>query len=224
MLTHYCKTFIGVIIPQEKDFSNTMTKASKDDSSNKATKSTTKKTKTSKPSSTSTTTSVKVRSGGTQKILDFTLFLETRSDNPEVPRKQVQAMAGLKPTTFPVTISNMKKKGLIEYDKDNIRLTDVGRLKANPVDDISMMDNTSAHEEIKSKFKIGGKAAELFDILAQDGQVHERESIIGHVGIKKNSAAVMLSNLKKNGVIEYDRTTIQLTDICFPFGRPDPSE
>ena len=161
--------------------------------------------------------------GGPQKILDFALFLESRSGNPDVPRKQVLSMSGVKANTFPVTISGMKKKGLIEYDKDYIRLTEQGRAKANPVADIST-DNCSAQEEVKQKFKIGGKSAVLFDILL-DGRVHDRETVIGGLGLKsKGSAAVMLCNLKKHGVIEYDKTTIKMTDLCFPFGRPDSED
>jgi Mn-dependent DtxR family transcriptional regulator len=34
---------------------------------------------------------------------------------------------GVKPTTFAVTLSTMKKHGLIEDDKDAIRLTAMGR-------------------------------------------------------------------------------------------------
>lgn len=188
------------------------------DNSNKV-KSPAKKTKV----STKTSPSRKGATGGPQKILDFSLFLETRSGDPNVPRKQVAAMSGVKASTFPVTISGMKKKGWIEYDKDSIRLTDLGRAKANPVADISC-DNGAAQDEVQQKFKIGGKAAVLFDVL-KDGRVHDRATVIGELGIKsKGSAAVMLSNLKKNGVIVYDKTTIKMADLCFPFGRPEHAE
>lgn len=97
----------------------------------------------------------------------------------------------------------MKKKGLIVYNKNTIQLTEEGGGRAEPVTNLPM-DNGSAQEDIKTRFKIGGTAALLFEQLA-DGLIHDRESIVGGLGFKsKNSAAVMLCNLKKIGVIEYD--------------------
>lgn len=55
----------------------------------------------------------------------------------------------------------------------------------------------------------------LFDMLT-DGRVHDRESVVDPLGFK--------SNLKKNGVIAYDKTTIHIADICFPYGRPGQTE
>mmetsp|Transcript_20466 Transcript_20466/g.44326 ORF Transcript_20466/g.44326 Transcript_20466/m.44326 type:complete len:187 (-) Transcript_20466:41-601(-) len=167
------------------------------------------------------TSSPKMGQGGPQKILDFALFFETELGNPRVPRKRMAAVSGVKPNTFPVTISNMKKKGLIVYDKEAIWLTQQGRSKAQvgTMTEASM-DNGQTQQELKQKFKIGGKAAVLFDIL-KDGRDHDRQATIGQLDFaSKASAAVMLSNLKKTGVIEYDKTTIKMTDMCFPFGRP----
>jgi len=102
-------------------------------------------------------------------------------------------------------------------------LTDDGRAKANISTNL-ITDNASAQEDIKERFKIGGKSAELFEML-RDGRVHDREYTLGSLGHKsKNSASVMLSTLKKYGVIEFDRTTIKMTDICFPYGRPEQTE
>lgn len=175
-----------------------------------------------KASSKSTSSSSRGGTGGAQKILDFCLFLETRSGNPDVPRKQVLAASGVKSNTFPVTICGMKKKGLIDfYDSDSIRLSDAGRAKANLANVAA--DNTSAQNDLKERFKIGGKALVLFDILS-DGCVHDRASVVESLGLKsKGSAAVMLCNLRKNGVIEYDNTTIKMSDLGFPFGRPESS-
>lgn len=158
--------------------------------------------------------------GGVQNILNFALFFEkTSGGSCNVPRKRLLTMSGVKANTFPVTLCNMKKKGLIEYNKDTVQLTKAGRAKAEPVTNLPT-DNASAQKDIKIRFKISGKPAVLFDQLV-DGRTHKREIVVGGLGFKsKNSAAVMLSNLKKNGIIEYDKTTIKLTDICFPFGRP----
>lgn len=156
---------------------------------------------------------------GSQKILDFCLFHEKRFKTPNANRKKALSSSGLKPNTFQVTLSQMKKKGLIEFDKDSVRLTEEGRAKANPEAEISSADNASAQKDIKARYKVGGKAAVLFDLLT-DGQVHDRESVVGGLGLKKNSAQVMLSVLKKHGIIEFDRTTVKMTDLCFPCGRP----
>ena len=154
-----------------------------------------------------------------QKILDFCLFLERCSGTfgAGAPRKQVLAMSGVKANTFQVTLSGMKKKGLATFDKDFIYMTTQGRAQANVAD--FAMDNGSVQEQLKKRFKIGGKAAALFDLLT-DGLVHDRSSLLDGLGIKKNTGAVMLSNLKKNGVIGFDKDTIKMTDMCFPFGRP----
>lgn len=175
--------------------------------------------KTSAQKSKSSSSFKKKSAGAPQTILNFALWFEQSSGNPNVPRKRMMAMSGVKANTFSVTLCTMKKKGLVEYDRDTIRLTGKGRASAKPVDKLPM-DNGSAQKDIKVRFKIGGKAASLFDQLT-DGLIHDREAIIGGLGLKsKNSAAVMLCNLKKNGVIEYDKTTIKMTDICFPFDRP----
>ncbi len=158
---------------------------------------------------------------GVQNILNSALFFEQSSGgNYNIPRKRILTMSGVKANTFVVTLSNMKKKGLIEYNKDTVRLTKAGRAKAELVTNLPIMDNASAQKDIKIRFEIRGKPAELFDQLV-DGGIHKREILVSGLGLKsKNSAAVMLSRLKKIGIIEYDKTTIKLTDICFPFGRP----
>ena len=128
-------------------------------------------------------------------------------------------MAGVKSNTFPVLLSGLKKKDLIEYpDKDTIRLTPKGKAQTDLAD--APADNQSVLADLKKQFLGGGKAALMFDILV-DGRIHDRITLANTVGMtNKATLAVALSNMKKNGIIEYDRTTVQLTDKCFPFGRP----
>ena len=155
--------------------------------------------------------------GAPQRILNLVLSLETKYRNPSVDRAMIISMAGIKATTFPVTLSNLKKQGLIEYDKTSIRLTTKGREKATVVD---IPDNESIQQELKAKHKLGGKQGKLFDMLL-DGESHDRAHVAESVGYtNKATFAVALSNMKKMGIIEYDKHTIKLTDICFPFGRP----
>jgi hypothetical protein len=162
---------------------------------------------------------------GTQRILDVTLSYEMRSKERlvDVPRKYVVSLSGLKPSTFPVTISGLKKKGLIEYDAKTIRLTELGRSLAKyDMNETVALDNTATLAEIKKKHKLqGGMGGRLFDLL-QDGRVWDRAVAAKDIGCEnKGTLAVMLSNLKKNGIIDYDRHTIKLTDMCFPCGRPE---
>jgi hypothetical protein len=164
-------------------------------------------------------------STGTQRILDATLSYEMRSkdDEVDVPREFVASMSGLKAATFPVTISGLKKKGLIEYDANTIRLTDLGRSRAKyDVNESVATDNTATLADIKKKHRLqGGMAGRLFDLL-QDGRICDRAAAAKEIGCEnKGTLAVMLCNLKKNGVIDYDRKTIKLADMCFPFGRPE---
>jgi len=157
---------------------------------------------------------------GPQRILDFCLAMETRLNSPDVPRKMVVAASGVKMSTFAVTISNMKKKGMIQYDSESIFLTSEGRSKANSTGTVEVLDNKSAQADLKERFKLGGKAREMFDAMI-DGRVHDRFALATQVGItNKGTLSVMLSNLKKNGIFLVTKTTLQLSDMCFPMGRP----
>jgi len=163
--------------------------------------------------------------GGAQKVLDWALFYEARQNgDPNVARKVILSVSGVKPSTFTVLLSTMKTKGLIEYDKEFIRLTEAGRSRADASgaeNGNTAMDNDSAQADIKEKHKLGnGKPGLLFDALV-DGRVYNRVAIMAQIGCdNKGTFAVMISNLKKKGIITYDKTTIQLADMCFPFGRP----
>lgn len=161
-------------------------------------------------------------SGGPQRILDFVLAMEGKLNTAQIPRKMVMAASGVKNTTFPVTISGMKKKkGWIDYDKDTISLTELGRSKANPGAIMEGgFDNESAQEDNIRRFKIGGKALALFNAM-RDGKVHDRVALAEQMGItNKGTLAVMLSNMKKNGILLVTPTTLQLSDMNFPLGRP----
>ena len=161
------------------------------------------------------------KSSGPQRILDVILSIEMQGKGQDVSRKTVCSLSGVKPSTFAVTISGMKKNGLIEYNKDTIRLTKKGRSMASYDENESPMDNTQMLDELKRKHKLGGKAGQLFDLL-KDGHIHDRSTLPQDIGCdNKNTLAVMLSNVKKTGIITYDRHTIQLSVMCFPFGRPE---
>lgn len=157
---------------------------------------------------------------GPQRILDFIVAMEGKMNSKEIPRKMVMAASGVKKNTFPVTISGMKKKGLIQYDTKSIWLTQDGRAKANPDAVLETFDNESAQNDNIVRFKIGGKALSLFNEM-RDGKEYDRVSLAAKVGItNKGTLAVLLSNMKKKGVFSVTKTTLQLSDINFPLGRP----
>jgi hypothetical protein len=207
------------------------------------------------PRSSSTTTTRKNGiAGGPQRILDFVFFMENKLNTTDIPRHQVMAASSVKPITFPVTLSGMKKRGLIEYTKDTVRLTPEGRSQANRLASAAtttagttdreqhhhggrtmmtmasttaqynhinsnITSNESAQDDIIKRYKIGGKALVVYNTL-RDGRVHDRLTVMTQAGIPKNTFAVMLSGLKMKQILFVDKTSLQLTDMSFPFGRP----
>ena len=170
-----------------------------------------------------------VRSGH-QRILNFVLGMTNRYQGGSVPRTMVAEASGIKESSFKVTISAMKQKGLIQYDPDSIRLTEIGRSNAqgggNDKDGTGdttyteIVNNMSVQDDIKRRFRLGGQYAILYDAI-RDGDVYDRESLGNVFGLEnKKSVAVLLSRMKRNGILEYDRTTVRLTDMNFPMGRP----
>jgi hypothetical protein len=92
-----------------------------------------------------------------------------RLKSPEIPRKMVMTVSGVKSNTFPMTLSTMKKKGLILYNKDSIWSTEAGHLKACPDAIQDCIDNETTQEDIIKRFMIGGKALLLFNAM-RDGK------------------------------------------------------
>jgi hypothetical protein len=171
---------------------------------------------------------------GPHRILYTCRTLEMSGD-VNVLRKTVLTLSGVKASTFPVTISGLKKKGYIDYDKECIRLTDLGRTEASKVgvpSSQTMMgfggnsnSNATTNEKVQETLKrthklTGGQRGMLFNLLL-DGRLHDRTATAETIGCtNKASFAVMLSNMKKIGIIQYDKNTISLSDMCFPMGRP----
>lgn len=65
---------------------------------------------TAKPKATKkTTTKATKGTGAPQRILDSVLMMEIKTKDSHVPRKVILSIVVVKPTTFAVTLSNMKK-------------------------------------------------------------------------------------------------------------------
>lgn len=154
-----------------------------------------------------------------KRLLSCTLSMEQASGSPDASREKVGALAGVKSSTLAVVLSKLKKQGLIEYTPTTIRLTPEGKTMADP--GIAPMDNAAVQQDLKEKFALKGKAACMFDAML-DGKVYDRAALAAQVGItNKATLAVMVSNMKKKGAVDTpDSKTIQLSDLCFPLGRP----
>ena len=128
-------------------------------------------------------------------------------------------MTDISKSTFPSLLCRMVKKGLIAYGSESgtLMITDKG-LEMADVQDIPQ-SNEEAQEGHKQKLK--GKARRIFEILA-DGKVHSKEKIMEAIGCQNPATfkPLLSRELKKHGYIEYpSKGTVQLSDLCFPFGR-----
>lgn len=154
-----------------------------------------------------------------QRILDHCKALELQTGSPDIRRTTIAALCECQQKTFLKTITTMKmRQRLITYDKHFIRLTDKGRKRANGKN-ASVLDDASLQAHLKKRHKLHGTSALLFDLLC-DGQVHNRAAASVQNGITKMGAlASILSSLKRKGILDYNASTVWLTDMCF-FGRP----
>ena len=74
---------------------------------------------------------------------------------------------------------------------------------------------------LKEKYGKGGMKGLLFDALL-DGQAHGREDLMDLIGCSnKRTFANLVGALKKPKLVVADKSTVQMSDLCFPFGRPD---
>ena len=80
--------------------------------------------------------------------------------------------------------------------------------------------NREAQDKIKQSYLRKGKAMSLFDTI-RDGQIHNRADVMTKSSISnKQTFSCLLSLMKSMGIVQYpSTTTVQLTDMCFPFGR-----
>lgn len=150
----------------------------------------------------------------------------------EPPRIQVALFAGysnMKSAGFVKACSQLKKQGIIEYPtKKTIQCSEAGAKKLPAVD--PPVDNAAVQARLrvilkgKSKGKIvSTKTDQLFEVL-NDGKVYARQAVadaLGYTNLKSAGFVKALSTLSALGLAIYpDKTTVQLTDIAFLYGRP----
>ena len=139
-------------------------------------------------------------------------------DRPD--RKMIMGIAlmtNLK--SFNTTLLNIKKKkGLIQYDKNSVWLTEAGREYLGEDALAAPADNKAMQAKIRSEMIKGQKPRQIFDLLL-NGEWWTKDEIAEEMGIPNNkSLGTYISSLSK--VYERDGASIRLLDMAFPFGRP----
>lgn len=138
-------------------------------------------------------------------------------------RDQVQKFSGNTKTKagFDKNLGNLKKKGFVEYpDGKTVALTDQGVEYVGEVDP-SDLSNEAIQNEMKEM--IPAKARDIFDALL-DGKEHDRKKLAEQLKYDMNKLSGYqknISQMRTLGFVDYpSKTTIKLTDSCFPLGRP----
>jgi hypothetical protein len=138
-------------------------------------------------------------------------------------RDHVQKFSGYatKQAGYDKNLGQLRKKGYLEFpDRKSLALTTKGTAQVGEVDTSNV---TNEAYQDKMKELLPPKARSILDALA-DGQVHDREELAQQLhydmdkltGYHKN-----ISQMKTFGFVDYvGSNTIQLSDGCFPMGRP----
>ena len=165
-------------------------------------------------------------SGNANKIvLDAIAFVAETFGSKDVSREKmltfIKAKEPLGKSTIANALTKLKRKGLIIVKPGVVTITPKGMENADASGDMSFTTNESFHKEIKEKFRLPPRQCALFDCLV-DGKVHDKKETAAAIGCKINSTwANMLTALKKRGIIEFGRQSINLSNDMFPFGIPD---
>jgi hypothetical protein len=138
-------------------------------------------------------------------------------------RKRLEIVTGLKKKTIDNTLPQLGRNGWITYDSKTLQLTAEGVKKVGSL--VSFPQN-NAECQARIKQNLKGKAIELLELL-EDGRAHNCGDVavkLGYDSAKKKSFANLKGSLKGKGFAEYssDKQSIQLSDVCFPFGRFNP--
>lgn len=161
-------------------------------------------------------------------VLNMIASVSQLNGSKDVPRQEVEnyisCKAPMGKSTFANSLTKLKKEGLISTSKSGIITINKKGMDNAIVQDMSKATNEDFHKSIKEQSKLTERQRDLFDYL-KDGKVHNKKEVAAAIGCKMNSTwANMLTKLKKLGIIEFGRDTINLTKKMFPLGMPDDSE
>eukprot|EP00977_Amphora_coffeiformis_P017509 scaffold5771_cov171-Amphora_coffeaeformis.AAC.26 len=138
-------------------------------------------------------------------------------------RDFVQSLSGNAKTTegFKKNCGILKKQGFLVYpSKDTMELTPKG-IHVVGERDPSDVTNEKFHENLKEMIGVP-QAILIFECLLVDGAVHSKDSVIDELGLDRQRLSGFEKNLSKLstlGILIKTKTTLQLTDYCFPLGR-----
>jgi alpha-N-acetylglucosamine transferase len=153
-----------------------------------------------------------------QKILDVAAILTKKYGKKEVSRKKVSMFGGNPASsTFANALTKLKKDGDITFTGQTIVVTSRGMSKAcTDLSDISIpLTNKELQDSLKDQYKLNEKSRMLMDQLA-DGLSHQKVDVAKAIGCIINSTfSNMMTNLKILEIVDFDRTTIKLTDAMF---------
>ena len=149
----------------------------------------------------------------------------------ERPSKEMvgnQAGVSHKTSTMRNACAAMKKLELADTsDPKTLLLLPKGHDLARTLDDIQLpTSNDEFHERFKAsllKEKSGKKAIQIFDLLLENVKPMSKEEIGKGINadVKTSTFRNAMAPLNKHGLMEkLDTGKYQLTDKCFPMGRP----
>ena len=174
-----------------------------------------------KPAATTTTSTTIALKPALWKIVET--MGKLRAVNMNQPKRDfVQSMSGNAKTTegFKKNCGILKKQEFVAYPaKDTMELTPKGiQMMGDP--DPSDISNEMFHNNLKEV--IGTPQAILIFECLVDGRVHSKDSVIDTLGLDRQKLSGFeknLSKLNKLNILHKTKTTLQLTDYCYPLGR-----
>mmetsp|Transcript_33435 Transcript_33435/g.50436 ORF Transcript_33435/g.50436 Transcript_33435/m.50436 type:complete len:358 (-) Transcript_33435:71-1144(-) len=170
-----------------------------------------------------------MREGSVGKKI-ITTMLEFHALNILQPsRVQIAMFAGYsnaKSAGFAKVIGRLKKLGYVTYPNNKtVAITEEG-LKSIPAVQ-APVDNNEVHERIIRLLGNKTKSAAIFSSLLNGATLPKAEVALenGYTNLKSYGFTKAMSKLKSMTLIDYPdpaKATVELTDIAFPYGRPQP--
>jgi len=152
--------------------------------------------------------------------------LQTQLDLEAVDKTRLTNMPTMKEfsqKTIDNSVSALKVAGLLEGNKQGLKVTKVGMAQIDPRDMEGIKAPTTNQEHfdnIKKNFKLTRKQIEVVDLI-KCGRTFSKNFVYESMGFKTNKTFDNnMSKLKSMGIIEYvgaNNSSIRLTAMMFPF-------
>lgn len=159
--------------------------------------------------------------GAAMTLLNTVAGLKHALSQLSVERIKLPSLTGIQgKSTIANALTKLKNQGFMIVERDFVSVTDAGMQAADPEAMAQAAanvptSNAAQRELVAKQYKLKAKA--VMEYMA-DGKTYIKTEVAAEVGCKMNSTfANLLTGLKKAGTIEFDRTTMQLTDAMFPF-------